>query len=66
MLSAKFIVRLKLSKLKQYQIARIGNLHPSTLSKLVNGIEKGRRGDPRLLRIGVALGLKKEEVFLRG
>jgi len=54
---------VKLSDRRAYEIAHKARLHPSTLSKILNGIEDVRSGDPRVLRIAKVLGLKPEECF---
>ncbi len=66
MLSRKLIEAVKLSDLKGYEIAHQAEIHPSTLSKILNGIEDVRRGDPRVLRIARILNLKPEQCFEEG
>ena len=63
MVSKKFIQAVKLSNKKSYQIAHQANLHPSTLSKILNGIEKIKNGDERVIAIGRVLGLQDDELF---
>ncbi len=63
MISETFRVAIKLSPLKSYQIAQAAGLHPSTLSKIVCGIEKTMDGDLRVLKVAAVLGLKPEECF---
>lgn len=63
MLSQKFKAAVKLSSRRAYQIAHEAGLHPSTLSKLLNGIEKVKPGDPRVLRVGKVIGLRPQECF---
>ncbi len=63
MVSAKLRVEVKLSELKAYQIALKAGLHPSTLSRIVNGIERIRPQDERVLAIGRVLGLQPHECF---
>ena len=45
------------------RIAQLADIHPTTLSKLMNGIEVPKPDDPRVLAVGRVLGLKKDEVF---
>jgi len=63
MISKKLREAVKLSPMKSYQIAHAANLHPSTLSRIVCGIERVRNGDPRVLQVGNVLGLRPEECF---
>jgi hypothetical protein len=63
MVSDKFISAVKNSPRRNYQIAWEAELHPSTLSAIVNGIIMIRPGDPRVLRVGAVLGLTAEECF---
>ncbi len=63
MISQRLRVAVKLSDLRAYKIAHKANLHPSTLSRIVNGIEKVTPGDPRVLRIAKTLGLSPAECF---
>ncbi|MGA2462798.1 MAG: helix-turn-helix transcriptional regulator [Thermodesulfobacteriota bacterium] len=63
MISQRLRVAVKLSDLRAYKIAHRANLHPSTLSRIVNGIENVTPGDPRVLRIAEALGLKPADCF---
>lgn len=63
MISRKLKEAIKLSDLKAYEIAHLAGIHPSTLSRIVNGIDEVNPGDPRVLRIARALGLKPEVCF---
>ena len=63
MLSRKFIETVRLSKERQYTIAYRAGIHPTILSKLINGIEIAKNGDPRIIKVGKVLGLRKEELF---
>jgi len=62
-ISRKFIEALKLSNQRSYKIALQAGINPSTLSKLVCGIEKAKPNDPRVISVGKVLGLKPEECF---
>ena len=63
MVSERLRVAVKLSPKKDYQIAHEANLHPSTLSKLINGIERAKPGDERVLRIARVVGIPADECF---
>jgi transcriptional regulator with XRE-family HTH domain len=63
MVSRKLIETVKLSYLKAYEIAHKAGMHPTTLSRILNGIEDVKPGDPRVLRIAKVLGLKLDECF---
>ena len=66
MLSHKFISTIKLHELPAYKIAHKAGLNPSTLSKLMCGIERVHSNDPRVVRVGEVIGLKAEECFEDG
>ncbi len=63
MLSRELITRIKLDTRPAYRIAQQADIHPTTLSKLMNGIEVPKPDDPRVLAVGRVVGLKKNEVF---
>ncbi len=63
MVSERFRAAVLLSPKRAYHIAQEAGLHPSTLSKLLNGIEKVKPGDARVLKVGEVLGFKPEECF---
>lgn len=63
MLSQKLIHAVKLSEKRAYQIAHEAGLHPSTLSSLLNGIEKTKPFDPRVISIGKVLGIPAKDCF---
>ena len=62
-LSRKLLIALKTGNRPQYKVAQAAGLHPSTLSKLVNGIEVIQANDPRVIRVGSALGLRARDLF---
>ena len=66
MLSPKFKLAIKTSPYKAYEIAHKSGLHPSTLSKLICGIEKVKERDSRVLKVAQVLRLKPEECFEEG
>lgn len=65
MISRRLRESVKLSDLKAYEIAHRAHLHPSTLSRILNGIEECKAGDPRVLRIAKVLGLTSDECFAK-
>jgi hypothetical protein len=56
--SEQFRIRLKLGRMRQ--CARVD---PTTLSKLLNGAERLKPQDPRILAVGAVLGLRPEDCF---
>lgn len=54
---------VKLYHLRAYQIAQLASLHPSTLSRILNGIEQVKPNDERVIRIGRAVGLRESQCF---
>ena len=65
MISRQFLISLKLHNRPAYKIAQEAGLNPTTLSKLVRGIDPVRPGDPRLVAVGKILGLSPEECFVQ-
>jgi transcriptional regulator with XRE-family HTH domain len=63
MVSRKLVEAVKLNRQRGYQIAHAAGLHPSTLSKILNGIERVSPGDPRVLAVCRVLGLAEQEAF---
>jgi hypothetical protein len=63
MISKKLVEAVKLSDWRAYRIAHKAGLHPSTLSRILNGIEEVEFGDPRILRLAKVLGLNPDECF---
>lgn len=64
--SKAFIAAVKLSDQRSYKLAMIAGLNPSTLSKIICGIERVKPNDPRVLAVGRILGLKPDECFEKG
>lgn len=64
--SKKLCVKAKLSPLKGYEIAHLAGIHPSTLSKIICGIDKVNPDDPRVIAVGRVLGLSENECFQGG
>jgi len=63
MISNELKSAIKLSSKKSYQIAHEANLHPSTLSKILNGIELVKPGDLRVLAVARVLGIPEDACF---
>ncbi len=63
MVSRRFVECVKLAPKRAYRIAQEAGLHPATLSKILNGIERTRPGDPRVLAVASVLSLAPEECF---
>jgi len=63
MVSRKLVEAVKLSDLRAYEIAHKAEMHPTTLSRILNGIEDVKPGDPRILRIGKVLGITAKDCF---
>jgi hypothetical protein len=61
--SAKLVAAIRLSPRRAYEIAHACTLNPSTLSKLVNGIDWVAFGDERVLRLASFLGIPATEAF---
>ena len=61
--SRELKIRLKLDHEPAYKIAQQAGVNPSKLSKLVNGIERLRPGDDRIVRVARILGLTPERAF---
>ena len=55
-------VKLHPSK-KQYEIAFEVGIDPATLSRIIGGYERLKPNDPRILKLGTVLGLKKSDLF---
>ena len=63
MLSPEFVRRIRLADEPAYHIANRAAIHPCTLSKLLNGQERVKPGDPRVIAVGRVVGLSAEECF---
>ncbi len=61
--SQKLKNAVKLSPKKAYEIAHEAGLHPSTLSRIVCGIERIKPNDFRVLRIAKVLDMEPEKCF---
>lgn len=63
MISQKFRAAIKLNFIPAYKIAHRAGINPSTLSKLMCGIEKVRPQDPRVIAVGRVLGIPPSQCF---
>ncbi|MCH8056223.1 MAG: helix-turn-helix transcriptional regulator, partial [Deltaproteobacteria bacterium] len=63
MVSRRFVEAVKLAPKRAYRIAQEAGLHPTTLSKIMNGIEPTRPNDSRILAVAGVLGLDPKECF---
>ena len=63
MISQRLKIKIKLSEEPAYKLAQKAGLNPSTLSKLICGIEEVKPNDLRLISVGRVLGLRPEECF---
>jgi len=65
-LSARFkraIFDLRFRGVRQSEIAIQAGFHPTAVSKLLHDAVPVRAGDPRVVRLGAALGIPAEECF---
>ncbi len=62
-LSQQFLIRLKLNDLPAYKIAQQAGVNPTTLSRLINGIDRVKPEDPRIVAVGQIMGLAQWECF---
>ena len=63
MISDKLKIAVKLDEKRNYEIAHQAGIHPSTLSKIICGIETVKAGDPRVIEVGKVLGIPAVECF---
>ncbi len=61
--SRQFLIKLKLNDLPAYKIAQKAGVNPTTLSRLINGIDRVRPEDPRIIAVGQIMGLAQWECF---
>ncbi len=54
---------IKLSDKRHYLIAHEAGIHPTTLSRLLNGIDKIKPDDPRVIAVGRVLDIPPNECF---
>ena len=58
--------KIRLDRRRAYMIAHAAGLHPSTLSRLINGIDRVKPNDPRVIALGRVLGIPPAECFDKG
>ncbi len=61
--SERLWAAIKTSRQPAYRIAQEVGVHPSWLSKAVNGIERVKPGDPRIIAVGRIVGVPAGECF---
>jgi transcriptional regulator with XRE-family HTH domain len=62
-ISQEFKSRLKLCDKPAYKIANEAGVNPTTLSKLINGIEPVKPNDERINRVAAILGISPDKAF---
>ena len=62
-ISRKFLIQLKLHQLPAYRIAQKAGVNPTTLSRLINGIDPVKPADPRIIAVGQVLGIPPMDCF---
>ena len=62
-ISREFLIRLKLNRTPAYRVANRAGVNPNTLSRLINGIDRVKRRDTRIVAVGQLLGLDETECF---
>ena len=62
-ISGRLLTAVRTTRLRQYQLAQLIRVHPSTLSAWLNGIFPVQYGDPRVLQLGAILGVPASECF---
>ncbi len=61
--SERLWTAIKTSRRPAYKIAQQAGVHPSWLSKAINGIEQVKPGDPRIVAVGRIVGVPAGECF---
>ena len=61
--SRELKVAIKLGPKPAYKIAQQANISPSTLSKLICGIENLKPNDHRIVEVGKILGIPADKCF---
>ncbi len=54
---------IKLSDMRQYEIARAAGIHHVTLSKLMHNIVDAKPGNPNVIAIGRVMGFSEKDCF---
>ena len=65
MVSEKLRAAIKLGDTPAYRIAQRAGIDPTVLSKLICGIVKVKKGDPRVIAVGHVLNISPDECFRR-
>ena len=65
MVSRGFVEAVKLDSRRAYKIAHAADVPPTVLSKIINGIEKVKPNDPRVLAVARVLGLSPDACFAK-
>ena len=61
--SERLWAAIKTSRRPAYKIAQEVGVHPSWLSKAMNGIERVKPGDPRIVAVGRIVGVPAGACF---
>lgn len=62
--SPVFLTALKLTDLTYRQLSNISGLNPTFLSRVANGRVRPKRRDPRIVKVGEALGIIPSKIYL--
>lgn len=63
MLSTKLVHAIRLHRESNWRLARRCGLHPTTLSRWLNGAESPKRDDRRLAQLAAAVGVTPDDCF---
>jgi hypothetical protein len=63
MISKTMKAAIKLGETPAYRIAQRAGIDPTTLSKIMCGIIKVKKNDPRVIAVGRVLGIPADECF---
>jgi hypothetical protein len=61
--SQRLRLAVRTSRYRSYELAKVATVAPGTFSAWVNGIVSVHDGDPRIIRVGAALGVTAEQCF---
>jgi len=62
-ISKDFIIALKMDARPAYEIAFLAGADPYWLSRVIHGITRIEKDEPKILRIAEILGLSHDEIF---
>ena len=62
-ISKQFLIRLKLHESPAYRLAQRAGVNPTTLSRLINGIDLVKPCDERIIAVGRVIGVPESECF---